>query len=56
MLPERGTQRGGGGCGAVRLDAIADYEGDGVWRVRHRGEEWRAQRAEGPESCGHAAD
>jgi len=40
MLPIDGTQRGGGGCPAVRLDQIADYEGEGVWRVRHRGEEW----------------
>lgn len=40
MLPDPGTQRGGGGCPAVRLDQIANYEGGGVWRVRHRGEDW----------------
>ena len=46
MLPKDGTQRGGGGCPAVRLDQIADYEGEGVWRVRHRGEEWLEQQGE----------
>lgn len=40
MLPEEGTQRGGGGCPAVRLDQIAKYEGEGVWRARQRGETW----------------
>ena len=40
MLPDPVTQRGGGGCPAVRLDQIASYEGGGVWRVRHRGEDW----------------
>jgi hypothetical protein len=39
-LPMLSGQAGGGGCPAVPLRQIADYEGDGVWRVRHRGEEW----------------
>ena len=36
LLPEGDVPRGGGGMPAVSLDSIAEYEGDGVWRVdRH---------------------
>eukprot|EP01051_Picozoa_sp_SAG22_P013238 SAG22_NODE_1459_length_4374_cov_14.272047_2_plen_267_part_00 len=42
MLDSPDGMPGGGGCPAVPLHQIAEYEGDGVWRVRHRGEEWRA--------------
>ena len=56
MLPEDGTLRGGGGCPAVRLDQIADYEGEGVWRVKHRGEEWLEGSAVGGGAAIGAAD
>ncbi len=34
MLPSLNAPRGGGGVPAVSLDSVADYEGDGVWRIR----------------------
>ena len=39
MLPTEGggVGRGGGGLPAVPLSQIAEYEGDGVWRARNRG-------------------
>ena len=36
LLPDGDTPRGGGGMPAVALSSIADYEGEGVWRVRSR--------------------
>jgi hypothetical protein len=43
MLPSEdgGAPKGGGGCPAVPLFSIADYEGGGIWRARNRGNEWR---------------
>ena len=32
--------KGGGGVPAVRLDSIAEYEGQGRWRARNRGNDW----------------
>ena len=32
--------RGGGGVPAVRLDSIAEYEGEGRWRAHNRGNDW----------------
>ena len=36
MTPGEGMSRGTGGTPAVALKDIADYEGEGVWRVRRR--------------------
>ena len=36
MMPEEGMGRGTGGVPAVALNDIADYEGNGIWRVRRR--------------------
>ena len=43
MLPSAGGPRGGGGLPAVPLKEIADYEGNGVWRLRMKGNDWRSQ-------------
>jgi hypothetical protein len=40
LLPSDSAQRGGGGCPAVPLDSIADYQGQGKWRARNRGNDW----------------
>ena len=42
LLPSAPVPRGGGGMPAVPLARIARYEGDGVWRVRSRANDWLA--------------
>ena len=39
-MPSRNAPRGGGGLPAAPLSAIADYEGEGVWRVTSRANDW----------------
>lgn len=40
ILPQDPVPRGGGGVPAVPLSSIANYEGDGVWRVKSRANDW----------------
>lgn len=40
MLPTGSVPRGGGGVPAVPLENIASYEGDGIWRVKSRANDW----------------
>lgn len=40
LLPTGSVPRGGGGTPAVPLSHIAEYEGDGVWRVQSRANDW----------------
>ena len=39
-LPSATQPPGGGGMAAVPLSEVASYEGDGVWRVRSRANDW----------------
>ena len=39
-LPSATQPPGGGGMAAVPLSEIAAYEGDGVWRVQSRANDW----------------
>ena len=51
LLPGGPVPRGGG-LPAVPLASVATYEGDGIWRVKSRANDWMRQsrkvRAEGP--------
>lgn len=40
LIPSGDIPRGGGGMPAVPLSSIAIYEGDGLWRVRSRANDW----------------
>ncbi len=40
LLPTGGAARGGGGTPAVPLSEVAAYEGDGLWRVASRANDW----------------
>ncbi len=40
MLPTGNMARGSGGVPAVPLARIADYEGEGIWRVKSRANDW----------------
>jgi hypothetical protein len=45
MLPSAAVGRGGGACSPI--GQIARYLGNGVWRARNRGNEWRPGRPGG---------
>ena len=40
LLPTGSVPRGGGGTPAVPLSSVANYEGDGRWRVPLKGNDW----------------
>ena len=40
LLPSGDVPRGGGGTPAVPLSKIAHYEGEGIWRVDSRANDW----------------
>ena len=40
LLPSGSVPRGGGGMPAVPLSSVATYEGDGLWRVKSRANDW----------------
>ena len=40
LLPSAGMPQGTGGTPAVPLSSIAEYRGDGTWRVRSRANDW----------------
>ena len=40
MLPTGNVPRGGGGVPAVPLSRVANYEGEGIWRIRSRANDW----------------
>ena len=40
MLPTGDVPRGGGGMPAVALQDIAHYEGEGIWQVESRANDW----------------
>jgi hypothetical protein len=44
LLSTKDAPRGGGGMPAVPLAEIATYQGDGVWRVRSRANDWMEKR------------
>ena len=43
LLPTAGMPRGTGGTPAVPLSAIAEYGGDGTWRVESRANDWMSR-------------
>jgi hypothetical protein len=43
LLPTAGVARGGGGMPAMPLNDVATYEGDGVWQVASRANDWMAR-------------
>ncbi|MBT5897030.1 MAG: hypothetical protein HOH61_14095, partial [Rhodospirillaceae bacterium] len=40
MLPTRDMPRGTGGMPALPISEVAEYEGEGVWRVTSRANDW----------------
>lgn len=44
MLPSGQVPRGGGGMPAVPLNQVANYEGDGIWRVKSKANDWMQGR------------